>query len=176
MICKSKYLLFLTTLTLLQPPLIYNHAQAAPVTLAFNLSEQALVLGAGIPLTQTSIYAEKQNYSTQLKKTRLAKKSGQKDPLAWNCQKWAAKRMGVVFGTRSAAAIPVRSKVPVENSAILTWENSRGTSSGHVGVTLYWTEKDVTFIEANYTPGQVTIRTMALNDPRLRGFWFPDSV
>lgn len=81
--------------------------------------------------------------------------------------------MGVSFGVPRASLIPVTTKTPAVGAAILTYENSSGTRSGHVGVVtaVDETKKTVTFVEANYVSCTVTVRTLARNDSRIRGYW-----
>lgn len=177
-LCKQlSFILFITFLILILSK--NSHSQIpAPARIISNRLSYASVQGNALITNEIPITVEKKyKIVTYIKTSKSPRKTQilQAEPYACNCQKWAAYKLGTHFGYLRAAAIPVNQTTPTVGVAILTRENSRGTNSGHTGVTIDvdYNEKIVTIQEANYVSCRVTTRKLAFNDPRIRGYYKP---
>lgn len=165
MLCKSKYLLLLLTLTLLQPPTNLNHAQAESVTQVYNMSEQS-VSGAGVIIVTANTSVP------QYKVTKQSQKRSETSNLASSCVNYAHAVLGIKQPIGWARNQPINSKEPVENSIVVTTESSVGTSSGHLAVVTEVKTDGIVVSEANYIRGKITHgRFIAFDSGLIRGYY-----
>jgi hypothetical protein len=163
MLCKSKYLLLLLTLTLLQPPTNLNHVQAESVTQVYNMNEQS-VSGAGVIIktANTSV--------PQYKVSKQVQRRSNPANLSHSCVNYAHAVVGIKQPIGLAKNQPMNSKTPTEGAIVVTNESS----AGHLAIITEVREDGIVLKEANYTHGKITEgRFLAFDSGRIRGYFLP---
>lgn len=89
------------------------------------------------------------------------------DDTTHNCVKYAQEKYGLTSqGVRFARLYKTDSDTPVVGKFVKTNEGS----VGHIAVVVATSSGKITLEEANYEPGKITQRTLAIDDPRIVGY------
>lgn len=110
-----------------------------------------------------------ETYSDQFLREVYVPKHSQTLDLGSSCilyAKWYLGRSDESWG--NAGQIKATSDKPSVGGIVLTTEGS-----GHVAIILHIEGSNLLITEANYLPGQISTRSLSLDDPVIRGYFSP---
>ena len=141
--------------------MIPAHNTQAQEVLVFNTNQKTK------PIILSSVLKVNGPYTTEIR--RPVKQSGRYIPNnACSCVLFVKAKTGFTQSVGAARNWPINSQSPLPGGVVIT----RESSLGHVAYILEVNADSIVVIEGNYSHCKVTTRTIPLNSPIIKGYWY----